>query len=278
MKNNLLIVIIGLVFSVSHIHGQGVAVNNSGLSADSSAMLDVASTNAGVLIPRMTSAQKNTILSPATGLMIFQTDSTPGIRYFAGGLWRSISDQWGAQTVATDSSLSGNGTSASPLRLSQHGASSGQVLKWNGSNWVPGNVSSSLVPPTGTMVLIYNDETTSTYSISSPGGTTILKTYTLPANTYSNIKVEAEGSFNVGANGGGTNSASANILVGGSSLKSCDFVRPVHDYSSWTIPFCVSGITVQQASAIIQVEVNLSLGGSCSGIISIKAFRVYGIY
>jgi hypothetical protein len=46
-------------------------------------------------------------------------------------------DDWGKQSVATDSTLTGNGTSTSPLKLAPRGATSGQVLKWNGSTWKP---------------------------------------------------------------------------------------------------------------------------------------------
>jgi hypothetical protein len=48
-------------------------------------------------------------------------------------------DNWGTQTVQTTPVLSGNGTTANPLTLAQQGAQTGQVLKWNGSTWVPQN-------------------------------------------------------------------------------------------------------------------------------------------
>jgi hypothetical protein len=63
---------------------QGVAINNSGSDPDASAMLDVSSTNSGLLIPRMTQAQRNAISNPATGLIIYQTDNTPGFYYNSG--------------------------------------------------------------------------------------------------------------------------------------------------------------------------------------------------
>ncbi|MCS6929167.1 MAG: tail fiber domain-containing protein [Saprospiraceae bacterium] len=46
-------------------------------------------------------------------------------------------DNWGTQTVVTDNTLDGNGTSLAPLRIAQQGAANGQVLKWNGTTWAP---------------------------------------------------------------------------------------------------------------------------------------------
>ncbi|MGI9160497.1 MAG: hypothetical protein ACR2K1_12175, partial [Saprospiraceae bacterium] len=48
-------------------------------------------------------------------------------------------DNWGTQTAVTNASLAGNGTAASPLHIATQGASNGQVLKWNGTNWSPAN-------------------------------------------------------------------------------------------------------------------------------------------
>ncbi|MHC1775001.1 MAG: tail fiber domain-containing protein [Lentimicrobium sp.] len=62
-------------------YSQGVAINSDNSPPDPSAMLDVKSTTKGVLVPRMTFAQRNAIVSPAAGLMIYQTDNTPGF-YF----------------------------------------------------------------------------------------------------------------------------------------------------------------------------------------------------
>jgi hypothetical protein len=65
----------------------GVAVNTTGAQADNSAMLDVSSTSNGVLVPRMTEAQKNAIADPARGLLIYQIDKTIGFWYFNGAVW-----------------------------------------------------------------------------------------------------------------------------------------------------------------------------------------------
>lgn len=48
-------------------------------------------------------------------------------------------DNWGGQSALTDATLSGNGTGLFPLGLARQGASTGQMLKWNGTTWFPAN-------------------------------------------------------------------------------------------------------------------------------------------
>src|SRR5215831_11838846 len=58
---------------------------------DASSLLEVKSTTKGVLLPRMTATQRNAITTPATGLLIYQTNSTPGFYYYSGTAWTAIS-------------------------------------------------------------------------------------------------------------------------------------------------------------------------------------------
>lgn len=60
------------------------AVGINTTTPDASALLDLSSTNKGLLMPRMTAAQRVGIASPATGLLVFQTDGTSGYYYNAG--------------------------------------------------------------------------------------------------------------------------------------------------------------------------------------------------
>ena len=61
-----------------------------GTTPGASAKLDINSTKRGLLIPRMSQTQRNAISSPATGLLIFQTDNAPGFYYFTGSSWSSL--------------------------------------------------------------------------------------------------------------------------------------------------------------------------------------------
>ena len=74
-----------------------VAINSESMAADPSAMLDVKSTLKGLLIPRMTASERDAIVSPATGLLIFCTDNqmfycnqgTPSVKN-----WVMVNSPW----------------------------------------------------------------------------------------------------------------------------------------------------------------------------------------
>ncbi|MEL6276803.1 MAG: hypothetical protein AAFU03_17020, partial [Bacteroidota bacterium] len=51
-----------------------VAINTDNTNPDSSAILEIKSTDKGLLIPRMTTAQRDAIPNPATGLTLFNLD------------------------------------------------------------------------------------------------------------------------------------------------------------------------------------------------------------
>ena len=77
---------------------------------DPSSILDITSINKGVLLPRVTTAQKNAIAAPATGLLVYQTDSVPGFYYYLSG-WQLLN------FPAANISLS---NLADPTAINQH--------------------------------------------------------------------------------------------------------------------------------------------------------------
>jgi hypothetical protein len=61
-----------------------VSISETTTVADPSSILDVSSTTKGVLVPRMTTAQRTAIAAPANGLLVFDTDESCFMFFDAG--------------------------------------------------------------------------------------------------------------------------------------------------------------------------------------------------
>ncbi len=90
---------------------QGVAINTDGTSPNASAMLDVKSTSRGILVPRMTSAQRAAIVTPARGLMVYDNTSNT-FWFYNGSAWQEMigsgSSKWNLSNSNISSSNPGN--------------------------------------------------------------------------------------------------------------------------------------------------------------------------
>lgn len=95
---------------------------------DASAKLDITSTTKGLLAPRMTATQKTAISLPATGLLIYQTDTPVGFYVNVGTAaapsWQRVSTDWTksgndisytAGNISTTGSITGGNTATSTL-------------------------------------------------------------------------------------------------------------------------------------------------------------------
>ncbi len=91
-------IFIGL--SVATLQAQ-IAVNESGEPAHPSAALDISSTEKGILIPRMTSAELSAVINPAEGLLVFQIDDPKGFIVFNDNQWTSINRSSASIPVGT---------------------------------------------------------------------------------------------------------------------------------------------------------------------------------
>lgn len=95
-------------FIFSFIGFQSLAQNEIGnvgigtTKPNESAILDLQSTNKGFLLPRLTLNQRGTISSPATGLMVYQTDFLSGIYVYDGSKWGVLN---GASSVVSANSV-----------------------------------------------------------------------------------------------------------------------------------------------------------------------------
>src|ERR1044071_1415387 len=72
-----------------YVYSQGVAINTDGSNANASSILDIKSADKGILTPRMTTTQRNAIVNPERGLLVFDTDK--GSFFFYDGVkWRGL--------------------------------------------------------------------------------------------------------------------------------------------------------------------------------------------
>lgn len=83
-----------IVGSIIWLGGSSQAVGIGTSSPHPSAQLDVTSINKGLLVPRMTVAQRGAIASPVAGLLIYQTDGAPGYYSYNGASWNIVNTQW----------------------------------------------------------------------------------------------------------------------------------------------------------------------------------------
>ena len=135
----------------------------------------------------------NSITNEIQTLSISGSDLTLSL---GGGTVTIPGDNWGNQTAATDATLSGNGTTASPLGLAHQSASTGQVLKWDGSSWSPGSdLSGSTLWSEAGSNIYYNS---GRVGIGTSSPATLLHLHGAPVTSRGQLSLSApsgEGSF-----------------------------------------------------------------------------------
>ncbi len=116
-------------------HAQSLAINTTGAAANTSAILDVSSNSKGVLVPRMTKAQKNAIATPAIGLLVYQAvPDSIGFHYYNGSQWvwlnpNNTGNDWNLTgNTGTDTAINFIGTTDNmPLAFRVNNESSGRI-------------------------------------------------------------------------------------------------------------------------------------------------------
>ena len=103
MKNTLLIIFF-YVITLSTF-AQNIAINSNGASPDTSSILDISSTKTGLLIPRMSTAQRDSIILPANALQLFNT-TTKALNIYNNNRWEAIPSKRATTNIVDVSSLS----------------------------------------------------------------------------------------------------------------------------------------------------------------------------
>lgn len=152
MKRLRYIILLISIIATSGAFSQTVVVsdNINDTTGNASSVLDVKSTSKGMLVPRMTQAQRNAIASPAEGLLVYQADGTKGFYYYTGSVWTLLATGSGSQWINNGSSIYyntgkvgiGNTTPAEALDISGNLKFSGALMP-NNIAGISGNILTS---------------------------------------------------------------------------------------------------------------------------------------
>ncbi len=119
MKQIILLFMLSILPFHQMVSAQSVAINSTGATAVASAMLDITSTTKGMLIPRMTSAQRTAVASPAKGLLIYD-NTTSSLWSYNGTGWFEVyssNSAWGMSGNSIAASNYIGSTNAQPVRF-----------------------------------------------------------------------------------------------------------------------------------------------------------------
>ena len=136
-----------LIFSTALNAQYGVAINRDGNLPHPSSILDIKSTSEGILIPRLTDTERLSIISPAPGLMVYQTNdavNSPKGFYLYNTGWKRMlpyseipASTWRSTGNDIYNALSGNvgiGRNAPSYKLHVRQESSGDGILIEGIN------------------------------------------------------------------------------------------------------------------------------------------------
>lgn len=187
---------------------QSLAINTDGSNAHNSAMLDVKSTSKGVLIPRMTTAQRIAIVSPATGLQVYDSDLNL-LYYYNGSTWSSVatgSNYW--------TSSGGNIYNNTGTNVGIGSATPGDKLEVNGNIRFSGAGTLLAAPSTSGSAYSLTVKAGDPYvPVGGSGGSVnILATNNMPSGGSGYGNLGPSGNVNI-TSGSGYNTAGGNINI-----------------------------------------------------------------
>jgi len=200
-----------LCFIINGSIAQSVAINTDGTVADASAALDIKSTAKGMLVPRMSSAQRSAIAAPAAGLLVFDI-TTQSFWFRNSNGWIELTDQsnekWqyapnGVDVYRPDFTRVGinRNTPNYPLDINGSSSDNGIAARFNNPTSAAGERTSILLH---TGVQNGNQGAAAISSIASVSGGQHLSFTTVPsgANTasaaFERMRIDSAGNVGIG--------------------------------------------------------------------------------
>lgn len=142
MKKKILLMAMTFCGSVAFAQKDNVGIGT--IKPDQSAVLDLSSSNKGLLTPRMSLQQRNLIQNPAEGLIVYQTDMLSGFYFYDGKEWKTLTTQNSVAGTDGDWTLIGNVATATdfigttnnmPLKFKTNNQASGEINPTNSSTF-----------------------------------------------------------------------------------------------------------------------------------------------
>lgn len=100
--NNYKLILTSLFIILTGISNAQVGIGNSTPAVSS--VLDITSSSKGFLAPRMTTSERNLILNPADGLLIYNTDELNLNAFTQSSGWKVLASAFKSKTIATPDS------------------------------------------------------------------------------------------------------------------------------------------------------------------------------
>src|SRR5690554_4205125 len=154
MKTTVKVITLAILLSFSSV-AQNVGINTAGTSPDNAAMLDVESTEQGILIPRMSDAQRKLLKDPAAGLILYNTTNKE-FNFYNGTGWQLIPTHQ-VSTMSSTGTGPGLGVAVNTTGNAPDPSSIMDVSSTEKGFLLPRTTQGAVTPVTG--LIIYNTAT-----------------------------------------------------------------------------------------------------------------------